>query len=262
MIDTHAHLNFKAYENDLYSVIKRARDKGVKKFIVPSSNIETSKKAIEIARKYEEVFVCIGLHPIHSNELSIENLEVLYTLLSSKEVVGVGEIGLDYFYLGKTSYYSRHPNKITQKKVLVEMINLAQDASMPLIFHCREAHKDMLSILKSEKVEKGAIHCFSGEKEDLRGYLNLGLYVSFSGNITYSSQFDDLINFTPLDRLLLETDCPYLAPVPYRGQRNEPSYIIITAKRIAEIKKIPLIKLEQVTDENADKLFKLKKEEI
>jgi len=259
MIDTHAHLNFQQYEGEVGAVLGRAEKKGVKKFIVPSSNLKTSKKAISLARKYPEVFAAVGIHPLHANEMSIENLQQFYTILSAPKVVGVGEIGLDYFYLDKVSKTAEYPSKKEQKIVLVEMFKLAMDAQLPLILHCRQAYPDLLDILRNEGVEgPGVIHCFMGNLEEAKKFLDLGFFISFAGNLTYSDSLVDLVNFVPLDKLLLETDCPYLTPEPFRGKKNEPAFMIEIAKKIAEIKGISLVEVEKVTTKNAEKLFKLK----
>ena len=259
MIDTHAHLNFKDFDDDFELVISKAKEQGVRKIIIPSSNLDTSKKSVEIAKENKDIFAAAGFHPIHGKEFSIEVLQELYTLLSMPKVVAVGEIGLDYFYLGKTSHYSRYPDKEEQKSILNKMFDLSKDMSLPVILHCREAHQDMLNFLKNEKISSGGVvHCFSGNKDEFKSYLNLGLHISFTGNITYSDKMNDLIKFIPLDRLLLETDCPYLAPAPFRGKRNEPAYLIEIAMQIAKIKKIEYAKLEEITDKNAEKLFRLK----
>lgn len=258
MIDTHAHLNFKAFEGEVGAVLGRAEEVGVKKFIVPGSDLETSKRAVDLARKYPEIFASVSIHPFHAKEMSIEVLEQFFVLVAKEKVVAVGETGLDYYRLDKTSKFADYPRQEEQKIVFVQMLKLAQDAKKPLILHCRDAYKEMLEILISEGIKiPGVIHCFSGTKDEAKEFLDLGFYISFSGNITYSDSLVDLVKSVPLEKLLLETDSPYLAPEPYRGKRNEPAYMLEIAKKIAEIKGISLVEVEKKTTENAEKLFKI-----
>jgi len=258
MIDTHAHLNFEKFEGDVGAVIGRAEAKGVKQFIVPSSNLITSQKAVELARRYPEVFAAVGLHPIHAQEMSIEVLQKFYALLSNPKVVAVGEMGLDYFYLGKTSSYAQYPSKDVQKVVFIQMLKLAKDANLPIILHCREAYKDVLAILLNEGVRgPGVVHCFMGSVSEAKAFLDLDFHISFTGNITYSEELNEVIKSVPLERLLLETDAPYLTPESHRGERNEPAYLAETAYKIAKVKGISLAEVEKQTTENAKKLFKL-----
>ncbi|MCX6807119.1 MAG: TatD family hydrolase [Candidatus Berkelbacteria bacterium] len=258
MIDTHAHLNFEKFKDDVGAVLGRAIDKGIKKFIVPSSNLENSKRAVDLARKYPEVYAAIGLHPIHAKEMSINVLQHFYTLLSAPKIVAVGEIGLDYFYLGKSSKYAEYPSKEEQKVVLIEMLKMAQDTRLPLILHCREAYSDLFNIIQNEGIiGPGVIHCFMGDKDIAKKFLDLGFFISFTGNITFGQSLNSIVKYVPTDKILIETDAPYLTPEVYRGKRNEPAYLIEVARKIAEVKKIPLVEVESATDKNAQKLFKI-----
>ena len=246
-------------ENDVDKVICRAKKSGVKKFIVPSSNLENSKKAIMLSEKYPEVYAAVGLHPAHGSEVSLSFYEEIAKLLLAKKVVAVGEVGLDYYYFNKESKYSRYPSKEEQQAILRQMIKLAGDVKLPLILHCREAYSDLLSVLKQEGVcGHNVIHCFMGSKEEAKEFLNLGFYLSFCGNITFDNKLDEIIDFIPLEKILIETDSPYLAPVPHRGERNEPAFLIEIARKVAKIKDTPLVSVEMQTEKNAEKLFNLK----
>jgi len=259
MIDTHAHLNFRDFEPDLIDVINRAKGVGVSKFIVPSSNLDDSQKAIGLSRRYPEIFAAVGFHPINAQEVSLETIEEFSALLLEPKVVAVGETGLDYFYLNKTPYSGHYPEKEAQRLVFIQILELAREADLPLIFHCRQAYQEMLTILKKEKLPKsGVVHCFMGSIEQARDFLDLNLYLSFAGNITYSNTMDEVIRFVPLERLMLETDAPYLAPAPYRSKRNEPCFMIETARKIADLKGIGLAELVEKTDRNAEQFFGLK----
>jgi len=262
MIDTHAHLNFEKFEGEVAAVISRAKAVGIRRFIVPSSNLETSKKAIHLSHRHPEISAAIGLHPIHASELTIEAFQRFYSLASQPKVVAIGEIGLDYFYLNKTSEYAHYPSKEEQRAVLVQFLKLAKDANLPIILHCREAYPDLLNLLKGEGVSGGGvIHCFMGSLEEAEAFLKMGFCLSFAGNITYSGKLDEVVRVVPLERLLLETDAPYLAPEPYRGKRNEPAFMVETAQKIAQLKGISLAELEKQTDQNVERLFSLRKEE-
>ena len=258
MIDIHAHLNFEKFVSDVAGPIVRAKKMGVKKIIVPSSNLENSKIAIKLADRHPEIYAAVGIHPVYGEGVSLEVIGQLYTLLSAKKVVAVGEVGLDYYYFNKESQYRRYPSSEKQKTILIQMIKLAQDARLPLILHCREAYNDLIEFLQKEGIkDSGVIHCFQGDKKQAKKFLERGFYLSFDGNITYGSSLDDVIFEVPLERIMIETDSPFLTPVPYRGQRNEPAYLIEVAKQIAKIKNIPLVEVEKITENNAKTVFKV-----
>lgn len=260
-IDTHAHLNFKAFNKDLDEVINRAKNAGIGKIIIPGAKIDSSKKAVEIAQKYDSCFAAVGIHPHHTDEFvklgksAVE--EELKKLIAKRGVVAVGEIGLDYHeYKGYPLVTSE--NKKQQQELLSTQIKIVQEYNLPIIFHCRDAQDDQLDIIKDQKLT-GVFHCFGGEKKHLEKVLSLGFYVGFDGNITYSENknLQDLVKYVPLEKLLLETDAPYLAPIPHRGKRNEPSYLIHTASSASQIYNISVEKLAGITTDNALKLFRL-----
>ena len=289
IFDTHSHINFNAYKNDADEVIRRSLVNDVWMINI-GSQYETSKKAMEIAEKYEKgVYAAIGLHPINLEtglvkiKKDLEEIESQVReedfdykkykeLARSKRVVAIGEIGLDYYWKPKTKR-KLELFKEKQRTVLSQQLNLAEELSLPVIFHCRMAHQNLIEILKSKiknftsldmklsngarksKIE-GVIHCFTGTTEQLNEYLEMGFYLGFNG-IIFKLGLDEIIKKVPLDKILIETDCPYLAPPPYQGQRNEPLYLKYVAKKIAELKNITLEEIIKITTQNAKKLFKI-----
>ena len=274
LIDTHAHLNFNGYKGDFEEVIKRTLDNNVWVINV-GSQYETSKKAVEIAEKYPEgIFAAIGLHPIHletglvkikndEEEVEVNTKEEVFDyekykeLARSPKVVAIGEIGLDYYYRPKTKR-KLELFKEKQKKALLKQLELAKELNLPVIFHCRMAHQDLLKVLKL-KID-GVIHCFTGSWEEAQEYLEMGFYLGFNGIIFKSIEgidFKENIKKTPLDKILIETDCPYLAPPPFLNQRNEPLFVKYIAEKIAKIKDLGYEKISEITTENAKKLFNL-----
>lgn len=247
LIDTHAHLNFHEYDQDREEVFKRALDSDIW-FINVGANFSSSQRAVDFIKEYPTgVYASVGLHPEHLKEEFNQNKYRKLAELSDK-VVAIGETGLDYY---------RDQDKISQKKVFEEHLILAKELNLPVVFHCREAHQDMLAILKKYQV-RGVAHSFTGTAEDLQAYLAMGFYISYNGIITFEKKVEPLqglVKITPLDKILLETDCPYLTPEPYRGQRNEPSYVKYVAEKVAELKNVSVEEVAEVTTGNARKLF-------
>lgn len=268
MVDVHCHLNFHSFEKDHDEVIKDAFQAGVTKIINVGTKIDSSEKAVELAQKYDspagELYAIIGVHPHHADKLENNWLKELEKLAKKPKVVAIGEIGLDYF-----SYKSNAiVNPKLQKEVFIKQIELAHKLKLPLQIHNRHAGREIIDILTNHKSyllnPPGMFHCFAGSIEILRKVLNLGFYVGFDGNITYSglapgedTDSKNLIKYAPLDRIITETDSPFLAPLPHRGSRNVPSYVIIIAKFIAEIKGLSFEEIEAKTTANAIKLFTL-----
>jgi TatD DNase family protein len=276
LIDTHAHLNFNAFKNDRDRVIDQCFKNDIQ-LINVGSQYETSKRAVEIAEKYETgIWAAIGLHPIHAipNQVDVNEVEpnfksrpeefdaeIYKTLAKSKKVVAIGEIGLDYTYTKTES------DKRAQKESFRQQLAFAQKLNLPVIVHCREAWNDLVEIIKSEtrstKLEtnsmsiRGVAHFFSGSKEDAKTLIGMGFLISFTGVITFTKAYDEVIKEMPLEKLMVETDCPYVAPVPFRGQKNLPLYVKYVAERIAEIKGIGFSEVAKITTENAQALFKL-----
>jgi len=276
LIDTHAHLNFSAFKNDADEIIDQCFKNDIQ-LINVGSQYETSKRAVEIAEKYKAgVWAAIGLHPIHAipNQIDVNEVEPSFksrpeefdaekyeALAKSKKVVAIGEIGLDY------TYAKTEEDKEVQKKSFRKQLVFAQKLKLPVIVHCRDAFKDLIEILEefygleskvySLKSPRGVAHFFSGTKENAKEMIELGFLISFTGVVTFTRAYDEIIKETPLGKLMVETDCPYVAPVPFRGQKNLPLYVKYIAERIAEIKGISFSKVAQVTAQNAQALFKL-----
>ncbi len=275
MIDTHAHAHFNAYKTDMDEVIQRSLDKGVIMNLV-GTQADTSKNGIEVAEKYDGVYASVGLHPEHlfskhvdEEETSFvsreENFDYEYykKLASHPKVIGIGECGLDFYRIPEGMTKEQMFPK--QKEVFLKQIKLAQELDLPMVIHCREAHDELAVILSEAKnLVRGTIHCYTSNWENAQKYLALGFYIGFTGVVTFpplkanpQAQFEllEVVRRIPLDRILLETDCPYLSPIPYRGKRGEPWMIEATAAKIAELKGIKLEGVLEATTENAKKLF-------
>ena len=251
LVDTHAHLDFPELSQDLDGVFNRARKNFVVHIITVGIDIESSKKSLEFARSFPWVSATAGIHPHGAHELSQDEERPLRELVAHPEVVAVGEIGLDY-------YRDRQPRHI-QRKCFEQQLAIAADAKKPVVFHIRDAFEDFLSIIKpvAGKLAGGVVHCFSGDWEIAKKCLDLGFYISIPGVVTYPKAFtlQDVVKKLPLDRMLLETDAPFLTPVPYRGKPNEPSYVYHTAEKVAQIKEVALETLAEETSRNAARIF-------
>ena len=264
MIDAHCHLNFHSFKKDYDEVIKNAFKAGVNKIINAGTKIDSSKLAVELAQKYDNLYAVVGIHPHHADKLEDNWIQELQSLAKKPKVVGIGEIGMDYF-----SYKSNDIiNPKLQKNLFVKQIELAHKLKLPLQIHNRQAGKDIIDILLNHKSyllnPPGMFHCFAGNMDLLKKVLNLGFYVGFDGNITYNglapgedADLKDLAKYTPIDRIIVETDSPFLTPEPKRGVRNMPEYVIMTAGFIAKLKGLTFQDLEAKTTENVAKLFSL-----
>ncbi len=281
-IDTHAHVNFAAFKDDAEEVIRRSLDNDTWVILV-GAEFKTSNRALHYANKYEKgVYAAVGLHPIHLEEGQVDSQEEdnAYSfvpryeefdygsyekLAKFEKVVAIGEIGLDYYHLDPTKDVSAVKKK--QHEVFAQQLLLARSLDLPVIIHCRQAHDDLLEILQEFKKEYGhiiptdrpwgVIHCFSGDEDLAWKYFRLGLLISFTGLITFSKQWDDLIRKIPLDKIMIETDTPYMTPEPYRGERNEPVLVQYVAKRIADIKSLKIEKVAETTTRTARELFRI-----
>ena len=255
LIDTHTHLDFKEFDDDRDEVIQRAFDGGVEKIITIGCSLQRSQAAVDLAQKYDNVYATVGLHPEDINELENPGaLEKLHKFGQQKKVVAIGEIGLEYYQLKDESL------KEKQVRGFREQLNLAKELELPVVLHCRDAYEEILEILKSDGAPSGVVHCFSGNKEIARQLVDLGLYISFTGIITFKNAAETLpvVKEVPLERIMVETDCPYLAPEPHRGQRNEPAYVRQVAEQVATVKEIGIDRTEEITSKNAINLFNLK----
>ena len=258
LIDTHCHLNFEGFEKDYEEVIKRclARDM---KMIVIGSQYPTSQKAIEIAEKYENIFAAVGFHPVHVQEQEF-NLGEFAKLADHPKVVAIGETGLDYYHLWADSKDEEEKVKNQQKEVMFELLELSKKKRKPAILHCRDAYEDLIAALKEKNQEvKAVVHCFLGSRKIAKEFLEMGFNLGFTGILTFTDDKElfEVVKETPLERIFIETDAPYLSPEPYRGKRCEPSYVEFVAKKIAEIKNIPLEKVIEQTAKNAEEFFRI-----
>lgn len=263
LVDSHAHLNFQDFASDWQAVIADCQQNDIW-IINVGSQFQTSKKAVEIANQYSKgVYVAVGLHPIHVSGSNFQPEEFVIKdyqglINSSKKVVAIGETGIDFYHSAE--------NFEKQKEIFIKHLALAREFGLPVILHARNsqdgkknAYKEILKILTQEKITKGAIHCFGGTTEQALAFLKLGFYAGFTGIITFdkTGELERVVKSVPLDRILVETDSPYLAPAPYRGQRNQPQYVKAVAEKIAEIREVDYNKIEQQTTQNAINLFKL-----
>ena len=248
IFDSHAHYDDEAFDADREELLTRLFSEDVCGIINVGCNLETSKKSVELAQKYPLIWAAVGVHPHDAEKVSDNYLEELATLLSGPKVVAIGEIGLDY-------HYDFSPRDV-QKKVFAEQLELAKDLDLPVIIHNREAHADTLELLKKYR-PKGVVHCFSGSLEMANEIIKLGMYIGLGGAVTFKNAKNPVLvaKNIPLDRILLETDCPYMAPVPHRGTRCDSSMIRLTAEKIASERGSPVEKILSVTTENALSLF-------
>ncbi len=253
-LDNHAHLNSSGFDVDRSEAIKRAQDAGIGVINVGTQK-QDSELAVKIAEENENMWAIIGLHPTDSEEDF--DYEFFSQLAKSKKVVGVGECGLDYFRL-------ENLDKEKQVKNFEAQIEFAKENNLPLMLHVREAYQDALSILKGHKDIKGNSHFFAGTINEARQFLDLGFTLSFTGASTFPDKenrpniYKELIEFVPLDRILSETDCPFVAPIPYRGKRNEPAYVVEVVKKIAEIKNKSLEEVRKQLLSNSKNIFNLR----
>jgi len=275
LIDTHAHVNFVAYKNDGDQVVNRALANNI--WIINSgSQNETSRRAVEYANKFPQgVYATIALHPIHlrtekvvevldeQEALDFETKEEKFdynfykNLAMDPKVVAIGETGLDYYHLQTENIEGQ---KALQKEIFIKHLELARETGKPIVIHCREAYNDLLEIIKfhaSSFKLQGVVHSFVGRWSQAQQFLELGFHLGFNGIITFARDYDKLIKNAPLEKIVLETDCPYLAPVPFRGKRNEPLYVKYVAEKIAEIKGISFDDVADTTTKNAMRLFNI-----
>lgn len=279
LIDTHAHLNFSAYKDDLEHVIKRTLDAGMRVINVGSQST-TSQRAVELAKQYPgKFFAAIGLHPLHLFETYVDkdevdipfktrkedfDVEFYSNLAKKKSVVAIGECGMDYFRVPE----GVEPQEFVarQKEVFLQQVDFAHERNLPLILHTRahpkeptKAYDDLLELLHHAGYTRGVVHCYTGDVETARKFLDAGCMISFTGIITFpnAKQLLDVVRFVPLDRMMVETDAPYLAPQQHRGQRNEPLYVQFVAEKIAEVKGVGVEEVVRQTTGNAEKFFTL-----
>ncbi|GAB6934903.1 TatD family hydrolase [Calditerricola yamamurae] len=254
LIDTHAHVNDAQFDADRDAVLARAREAGVARMIIVGYNRATIPSALALADRHEDLFAAIGWHPHDAAACTEEDLAWVQRLAREHgKVVAIGEIGLDYYRDGAP--------RDTQQAVFRRQLTLARHLGLPVIIHCRDAYADVLEVLREEGADEigGVMHCFTADWETAKAFLDLGFYLGIGGVVTFKSgeAVREVAQKAPLDRLLLETDCPYLAPVPHRGKRNEPAYLRHTAEVVASVRSISVEELAAATTENAARLFHL-----
>jgi TatD DNase family protein len=275
LIDTHCHLNFSAYKDDLDAVIKRTLDAGMRVINVGSQNT-TSQRAVDLAQKYPgKMFAAVALHPLHLHEVYVDEVEIPFktreeeydhdyykNLAQQPGVVAIGECGLDYFRVPDD--VDEQAFKQKQKDVFLQHIQLAQEVDKPLILHVRAskgnpqgAYLELLEVLQHSGYNRGVVHCYTGDVDTARKILDAGFMLSFTGIITFpnAKELLPVVKYVPMDRIMVETDAPYLAPQQFRGKRNEPLYVQYVAQKIAEVKGLQVTDVENQTTANAEKLF-------
>lgn len=251
--DTHAHLDDDKFAEDADEVIKSLGDAGVGMYTNIGSDVASSEKSIELAEKYPFVYAAVGIHPEFAAETTENDIDKIARLAVHPKAVAIGEIGLDYYYGAE--------EKEEQKKWFERQLSLAADLNMPFVIHDRDAHKDCMDILKKYDVRRigGIMHCFSGSAELAKEVVKLGMVIALGGSLTFKNNVKTVkvAAEIPLEHIVLETDSPYLAPVPNRGKRNTPAYVKFVAEKIAEIKNIPLSDVERITTENAKRVYRI-----
>ncbi|GMB01399.1 TatD family hydrolase [Pelosinus sp. IPA-1] len=252
LFDSHAHIDDEKFDNDRDQVVARALENGITGIINVGACMASSARSIALTQKYENIYAAVGIHPHDAKDASEEDYEQLAQWTKLHKVVAIGEIGLDY-------YYDLSPREV-QRAVFIRQLDVARQTGVPFIIHDRDAHGEILDILKKEaKGAPGVLHCFSGSLEMAREVLKMGLYISIAGPITFknAAKLPEIAATVPLDRLLVETDSPYLTPHPHRGKRNEPAYVKLVAQQVADLRGIELSVLAKANRENIRSLFKI-----
>ncbi len=250
IFDTHAHYDDSRFDEDREDVFVRLKEQGVTNIVNCGCDLRTSLKTVEFTENYDFIYGAVGVHPHEAEDTTEEELLKIKELYSKKKIVAVGEIGLDY-------HYDFSPRE-RQLEIFERQLKLANEFNLPAIIHDREAHEDTMKLLKSYK-PKGVVHCFSGSAEMAKEIIKLGLYIGIGGAVTFKNAKKpvEVVENLPIDRLVLETDAPYMTPVPFRGQRCDSAHIAYTAEKIAEIRKIDVQELIDICNENAKKLFNI-----
>lgn len=254
LIDTHCHLDFVDFDSDRDEVIKRALSSGVECLINIGSSVQGSIRSVELAKKYSMVYAAVGIHPHEADRVNENDISIIAELAKKDKIAAIGEIGLDY--------YKNYSQQLNQKKLFISLLGLNRKINLPVVIHTRQAQDDTLGIIKDFIPIKAAVHCFSGDDIFLKACLDLGFFISFTCNITYkkSDNLRNIVKLAPLDRIMLETDAPYLSPEGFRGRRNEPFNVKFLAERIAQIKGIDVGEAAFATTANAKRFFRLKEE--
>jgi len=255
LIDTHCHLDFKDFKDDMDAVLKRSRDNGVRFIINVGSSMGGTERSVKIAGENDFIYAAIGIHPHEADSVTGDDIRLFAGFLDKPKVVAIGEIGLDY--------YKNISSRENQKRLFIGLLETVKVAGLPLIIHNRDANIDIIDILKNVMGSRvsGVMHCFSGDEKFLKTCLDMGFFISFTCNITYKNagRLRDIVKLVPMDRMLIETDAPFLAPQDFRGKRNEPMYVKYAAEEIARIKGLGFDEIADMTADNAVRLFRLPK---
>lgn len=253
LFDSHCHLEDERFAGEVEDVLARMQAAGVSRCILAGSDIDSSTRIAALAAAHANVYGVVGIHPHEAKYFDENTLPALAALLQQPRIVGVGEIGLDY-------YYDHSPREI-QRDVFARQLDFAYEQGVPAVFHVRDAHGDVTDLFRAQRgrLPAGVLHCYTGSVESAREYLSMGFYISFSGSVTFKNahNLQEAARYVPIDRLLVETDSPYLAPAPMRGQRNEPAYVRYVAEKVAELRGIPLEELIAQTTANVERLYGL-----
>ena len=252
IFDTHAHYDDEAFDADREALLASMPKNGVGLIVDPGCDLDTSRRAVEIAEQYPHVYAAVGYHPENCSPYVPEELDILRELARHPKVVAIGEIGLDY-------YWKENPPKEFQEQVFRRQIDLALELDLPVIVHDREAHHDCLEVVRAHPKARGVYHCYSGSLEDAKVLVSLGWMISFTGTITYKNARKalEVIEWLPMDRIMIETDSPYLTPEPFRGKRNDSTKLKYIAETVAGVKGVGVEELAEITSENARRLFGL-----
>jgi len=254
LIDSHCHLIFENFENDLQDVVLRLRSRGIKKLVHACCDLTEIPKLKKISQEFNEIYYSVGLHPLEAEKWELSSKSILKrSAQEDKRVVAIGELGLDFF---------KNENKSQQIDALIPQMELAFELELPVIIHCRDAANEMIEICndlsKKGKCPKGVLHCWTGTPKEMKQFLDLGFYISFSGIVTFpkAHKIHECAKIVPNDKYLIETDSPFLAPVPYRGKRNEPAFVENVANFIADLRSSDLLTIAKQSSKNAEDLFK------
>ena len=250
LFDTHAHYDDDQFDGDRETLLASLPEQGVGLVVNPGCTVASSRTAVELARRFPHVYAAVGIHPENCGDFRPEDLDAIRALAREDKVVAIGEIGLDY-------YWEENPPRDFQQTVFRKQLALASELDLPVIVHDREAHGDSLSIIREFPAVTGVFHCFSGSVEMARELVDMGWYLSFNGAATFKNarKAPEVIQAVPMDRLMIETDAPYLTPVPYRGRRNDSTYVHLVAERIAQLRDMTPQEVEQATWENGKRFF-------
>lgn len=253
IFDSHAHYDDERFFEDCYDILDSMKDKNVGYIMNSCSRTEDIPRLFELAEKYPFIYLSVGVHPHEAEDFSEKDIEILKKACTNTRVKAIGEIGLDYFY-------DNSPRDL-QKKCFARQIDFAEEMGLPIVIHDRDAHADTMDILSSADMLKigGEFHCYSGSVEMAREILNMGMYIAFGGSLTFKNSHRprEAAKYVPLDRILIETDCPYLTPEPHRGKRNDSTYLKYVVDMLAEIKGVSAEEIERITTENAKRCFRI-----